>query len=123
MPVTNVTTGQPIADRLVLCDTFWKRGRGLMFRRAIPPDTGYLFIESRESVVGTTITMLFVFFPIGVVWLDRERRVVDVRLARPFRLGIAPRAPARYYLECHPSALERVHVGDTLSWREPGERR
>ncbi len=123
MTVTNATTGQPIFDRLVLCDTFWKRGRGLMFRRAIQPDSAYLFVEPRESTVGATIHMLFVFFSIGVVWLDSQRRVVDLRLARPFQPLVAPRAPAQYFLECHPQALERVSVGDTLRWQAPEEGR
>jgi uncharacterized membrane protein (UPF0127 family) len=119
--ITNLTTGQPIFQRMVLCDTFWKRGRGLMFRRPVDPDTAYLFVESRESIASTTIHMLFVFFPIGVIWLDRHRRVVDLRRARPFRPLIAPRAPAQYFLECHPLALNQVHIGDTLTWADPGD--
>jgi uncharacterized membrane protein (UPF0127 family) len=119
MAITNARTGQPVADRLVVCNTFWKRGRGLMFRRTIPRDTAYLFIEGRESTVGATIHMLFVFFPIGVVWLDGQRRVVDLRVARPFQPVVAPRAPAQYFVECHPEALERVEIGDPLRWQAP----
>jgi len=87
-----------------------------MFRRALPEDEVLLFVERRESVAQTTIHMLFVFFPIAVVWLDGDRRVVDKRLARPFRPYYAPRRPAQYYIEGQPSLLEGVSIGDQLEF-------
>ena len=112
----NLTTGETIARSVVRCDTFWKRGRGLMFRRVLPEDEVYLFVEGRESVAQTTIHMFFVFFPIAVVWLDRDREVVDKALARPFRPFYAPQSPAQFFVEGHPSLLERVHLGDRLEF-------
>jgi uncharacterized membrane protein (UPF0127 family) len=116
MMVTNLDTGETIAWHTVRCDTFWKRGRGLMFRRHLAEDTVYLFIEGRESVAQTAIHMFFVFFPIAVVWLDREKRVVDKKLARPFRPYYAPARPAQYYVEGHPSLLARVRIDDRLTF-------
>ncbi|MGD9048419.1 MAG: DUF192 domain-containing protein [Anaerolineae bacterium] len=112
----NLTTGKTIAQRLVRCDTFWKRGRGLMFRRALADDEVYLFVEGRESVAQTTIHMFFVFFPIAVVWLDRDKVVVDKALARPFRPYYAPQTPAQFFVEGHPSLLERVSTGHRLEF-------
>ncbi len=116
--ITNVTTGETIARNVVRCDTFWKRGRGLMFRsrRAIADGQVFLFVERREGIAQTTIHMFFVFFPIAVVWLDRDRRVVDKVLARPFRPYYAPCRSAQYYIEGHPSLLDRVNVGDQLKF-------
>jgi uncharacterized membrane protein (UPF0127 family) len=114
--VMNLANGETIARRVVRCDTFWKRGRGLMFRRALAEDEVYLFVEGRESVAQAAIHMLFVFFPIAVVWLDRGRCVVDKVLARPFRPYYAPRQPAQYYVEGHPSLLDRVRIGDQLEF-------
>ncbi len=101
------------------CDTFWCRLRGLMFRRQLPhsegmPLEGLLFIEARESKVATSIHMFFVFFPIGVVWLDANRTVVDKVLAKPFRPYYAPQAPAQYFLEGPPDLLDWVEVGERL---------
>lgn len=112
----NLTTGETIARRLVRCDTFWKRGRGLMFRSMPATDEVYLFIEGRESVAQTTIHMFFVFFAIAVIWLDRDKRVVDKALARPFRPYYAPSSPAQYFVEGHTSLLERVSPGDQLAF-------
>jgi uncharacterized membrane protein (UPF0127 family) len=58
--------------------------------------------------------MLFVFFPIGVLWLDKEDLVVDKVVARPFRPFYAPRTPAIGVLECRPDVLDRVQIGDKL---------
>jgi uncharacterized membrane protein (UPF0127 family) len=85
-------------------------------RRAVSGGQVYLFVEGRESVARATIHMLFVFFPIAVVWLDGERRVVDKAMARPFRPYYAPCKPAQYYVEGHPSLLERVRVGDRIEF-------
>ena len=87
-----------------------------MFRPPLREDEAYIFDEGRESRSLTTIHMLFVFFPLAVIWLDAGKRVVDRALARPFYPYYAPSAPARYYLECHPHVLERVHVGDQLEF-------
>jgi len=114
--IVNHSSGQTVARRVVRCDTFWKRGRGLMLRRSLAEDEAYLFVEGRESVAQAAIHMFFVFFPIAVLWLDRDRRVVDKALARPFRPYYAPRRPAQYYVEGHPCLLERVDIGDELDF-------
>ncbi len=81
------------------------------------PDEGLLFVERVASRIGTSIHMLFVFFPIGVVWLATDGTVVDVRVAKPFRPYYAPRAPARYYLEGPPALLHWVRLGERLTIR------
>jgi uncharacterized membrane protein (UPF0127 family) len=87
-----------------------------MFRRGLAEDEAYLFVEVRESVAQTAIHMLFVFFPIAVLWLDRDKMVVDKALARPFRPYYAPRSPAQYFIEGHPAMLERASIGDQLEF-------
>lgn len=114
--LTNLTTGETLARKVNRCDTFWKRGWGLMFRHQPAKEEVYLFVERRESVVSSAITMLFVFFPIAVIWLDRDLRAVDKVLAQPFRPSYAPQRPAKYYIEGHPSLLESVSLGDQLEF-------
>jgi len=118
--LTNVSSGQVLARRLRACDTFLKRGLGLMFRRRLRPDEALLFLEDRESVLGASIHMLFVCFPIAVIWLDASRRVVSTCLARPFRPWYAPAKPARYFVEGHPELLDKVSVGDEIAWNIGG---
>jgi uncharacterized membrane protein (UPF0127 family) len=92
--------------------------RGLMFRRDLPEDEGLLFVYGHESILETSIHMLFMFFSIATVWLDKEGRVVDKVLAKPWRLAYAPHKPAQYFIEARPSLLDRVKIGDRLIFKD-----
>ena len=87
-----------------------------MFRFKLKPAEALLFEEKRESIVGTSIHMLFVFFPIAVVWIREDGAVVDTVLARPFRPYYAPSAPAKYFLEGPLFLLDNVKKGERLSF-------
>jgi undecaprenyl-diphosphatase len=117
--IRNATRNIDIAAEVVYCNSFLRRGLGLMCRRPLKRDQAFIFIEGRESITATAITMLFVFFPIAVIWLNGDKRVVDKALARPWRLIYAPERPACYYIEAHPSALDKVEVGDMLAFPDP----
>ncbi len=114
--VRRLPEGEVLVARARWCDTFLCKLRGLTFRRALPPDEGLILVEAGDSRLGTGIHMLWVFFPIAVIWVDSRGDVVDVRLARPFVPVYLPRRPARYILEGVPALLERVQVGDRLEF-------
>jgi uncharacterized membrane protein (UPF0127 family) len=114
--IKNVTTKQVVAAKVKWCSTFLTRGLGLMFHPPLSEDEAYIFAERWESRSLTTITMFFIFFPLAVIWLDGQKRVVDKVLAKPFYPRYSPSQPARYYIECHPRALEKVRVGDQLEF-------
>lgn len=114
--VRNTVTGAVLLDRARLCQSFWCKLRGLMFRRSLPDGEGLIFVYGRESKMNASIHMLFMAFPIAAVWLDKDRCVVDKALARPWRLAYAPRLPAQYVIEARPGLLERVAVGDHLTF-------
>ncbi len=113
--MTNICTQDGVVlTRVKWCSSFLCRLRGLTFRRRLPAGEGLLLVEDRASVVATAIHMFFVFFPIAAIWLDDSFRVVDAKLALPFRPIYVPRAPARYVLEAAPSLLQDVTIGDQL---------
>ncbi len=110
----NESRDEPLLGRVRWCQSFFCRLRGLTFRRRLGADEGILLVGTRESRMDSAIHMLFVFFPIAVIWLDRTGRVVDTALARPFRLAYVPSGPARDVLEGPPDLLKRVNPGDRL---------
>ncbi len=114
LTVWNETQGTPVLGHVRRCASFLCRLRGLTFRGRLGDDEGLLLVGSRESRADSAIHMFFVFFPIAAIWLDGHGRVVDARLARPFRPYYAPRAPARDILEGPPVLLERIRIGDQL---------
>lgn len=114
----NAATGQVILPKAWWCDSFMCHLKGLMFRASLPFDEGLLFVNGRESITSSSIHMLFMRFNIGVVWLDKSGRVVDARLAKVWRPAYAPRSAAQYYLEANEDILDRVQIGDILSFAE-----
>jgi len=57
------------------------RAMGLMFRPSLDPDRGMLFVFDQPDF--HAIWMKNCKFPIDIVWLDEDRRVVDVAESVP----------------------------------------
>ncbi|MBN1681352.1 MAG: DUF192 domain-containing protein [Anaerolineae bacterium] len=119
--IRHAESGRVVLPRARWCDSFWCHFRGLMLRRHLPDDEGLLFVYGRESIAETSIHMFFVFFSIAAVWLDGDGRVVDAKLARPWRPYYGPSQPARYLVEARPALLEHVTVGDRLTFDDTAE--
>lgn len=117
----NAVTGQVILPKVWWCASFACHLKGLMFRKSLPADEGLLFVNGRESITNSSIHMLFMRFNIGVVWLDKDGRVVDAKLAKVWRPAYAPKSAAQYYLEANPDILERVSIGDVLAFNEAAQ--
>ncbi|HDQ71822.1 MAG TPA: hypothetical protein ENN19_06965 [Chloroflexi bacterium] len=116
--VWNETRDQLLLERVRHCRRYLCRLRGLTFRRSLGQNEGLLLIGQRESRLETAIHMLFVFFPITVVWLDADGWVLDVRLARPCRPIYVPRVPAQDVLEGGVDLIRHVSIGDRLYFGE-----
>ncbi|RPI83049.1 MAG: hypothetical protein EHM41_16890 [Chloroflexi bacterium] len=97
------------------CRSFFCQLRGLTFRRSLPEDEGLLLVQRGDSKIDSSIHMLFVWIPLGVVWINSRNEVVDTRLALPWRPVYVPRQPAKYVLEIHPSRLVEFCKGDRVS--------
>lgn len=86
-----------------------------MFRKSIPADWGLLLVEAKDSIVNTSIHMFFVFFDLGVIWINSAGEVVDLCEAKKWITIKAPKKPARYILEVTPERLAEFKVGDQIS--------
>lgn len=109
-------SGQTLLRSVRWCSSSWCRFRGLQFRRRLRGSEAILLVHQQESVLQSSIHMLFVFFPIAAIWIDSMGRVTSAQLARPWRLFYASGSPAQYVLEGHPDLLGRVQVGDELNF-------
>ena len=96
--------------RADIASSFVARFRGLMLTASLAPGTGLLF--PRTSSVHTH----FMRYPIDVVFLDRERRVVSIRhRLRPWRFASARGAASVLELPAGTCARVGLTVGETLS--------
>ena len=92
----------------------WQRARGYLLRPAPARDEGLLFLYRSPRV--RHVHMLGVKFPLGIVWLGAEGKVLGVALAKPSRLYASP-APVMAFLEIHPARIAEFRLGDIVAWR------
>jgi uncharacterized protein len=96
--------------RAGVASSFSARLRGMMLTASLKPGTGLLF--PRTSSVHTH----FMRYPIDVVFLDRERRVLSIRdTLKPWRFASARGAAAVLELAAGTCARIGLAVGETLS--------
>jgi hypothetical protein len=102
-------SGKVICERCEIPESSLGRARGLLGRGGLEPGGGML-IDRAGSV-----HMFFMRFPIDVVFLDRDRRVVGVRHGlRPWRVAGARGAVAALELPAGAAAAVGIEVGDLL---------
>ena len=114
----NKATGDIVLARVRWCASTWCHFKGLQLVKSLSEDEGLLFVRHSESIAVTSIHMFFMRFDIGVVWLDRNGKVVDKRYAKTWRPAYASKVKAQYYLEANPSILDKVQIGDMLTFDE-----
>ena len=71
----NVTKKRSIVKKVTIWYTLLPKIRGLMLRREIH-DEGFVLAWRSEGIHG--IHMWFVFFPIDILFLDKEKKVVEL---------------------------------------------
>jgi uncharacterized membrane protein (UPF0127 family) len=111
-------SGRTLVEKALWCNTFATKLRGFTFRRSWKAGDGLVLVEKSDNRVNTAIHMLFVFFDLGVLWVNGAGEIVDKAVARPWRLSYVPQAAARYVVEAHPDIVEQVAVGDTITFSE-----
>jgi len=107
----NVTRGSVIAERVTRADGFWARLIGLIGRRSLDAGEGLWLIPCNG------VHTFGMRFPIDVLILDRDRRVLRVLSAlRPWRLCLpAPGGHSAIELPAGTIAASNVRVGDQLT--------
>jgi len=111
----NITRKSKLAECAVMCTSPLQKARGLIFRRRIK-DEAYLFIFEKEAYV--PLHMLFVFFPIDVLYLDGRKKVVEMKECfAPFAF-YQPQKKARYVIELPAGTVKisRTRIGDAISF-------
>jgi uncharacterized membrane protein (UPF0127 family) len=98
--------------------------RGLMFRDALPPNRGMLFFYPKQQA--HPHWMYQVKFPIDIVWMDRERRIVEMSPNTPPCPSKAAhecpsyggQAPSRFVLEAGPGFIAKngLQMGEKLDF-------
>ncbi len=95
--------------------------RGMMFRDSLAPDRGMLFIHGKQDKVG--YWMYNVRIPLDIIWMDSNRRIVEISADTPPCKSAVPDCPsygghypAQYVLELAGGMAAKygLKTGDTL---------
>jgi len=106
--------GEVVCERCEIPKSSFARARGLLGRSGLEPGSGML-IEAAP-----TVHMFFMRFPIDVVFLDRDWKVVRVVHAlKPWRVAGARRAVAALELPAGAAAEAGLVEGDVLVLERP----
>ena len=115
--LSNKRTGKKIIDKVVVAENHWQKMKGLMFEDPNMFDYALVFCLPRESIANASIHMLFVFFPIDIVYLNKSKKVVDLaKNLQPFSLGYVPKKPSKFFVELPAGKSRGIKVGDKLQW-------
>ena len=125
MRILNKTKKNIVCEDTETARNFFTKSLGLMFRKSMPENKGFLMEFSSEGKDIYSIWMLFMRFPIDIIFIDSGKRVTDVvRNAPPVSLNPAtwkvyrPSEPVRWILEMKAGSAERKKIsrGDRLSF-------
>ncbi len=106
--ILNKTTDELINIKITYSDNFFKRFKGLMFKRNI--DFAMLFCNLKDSSVHTHFMML----EIDVYFLDKEKVIFEKATLKPWKFH-KPKKEAKYILETEKNKL-KLKVGDKLEF-------
>ena len=106
--------GNVVIPHLEVADRFWRRLLGYM-GRAVPPAGHALYLTPCRS-----IHTFFMRFPIDVIFLDRNGRIINTLLnLSPWRIALAPTTTTSVIeLSSGCPVVAELRPGDTLILHE-----
>ncbi len=115
MEIYNGTKSNVISDAK-LADSFISRALGLMFKKRLKEGSG-LLIKYNPQLRSSAIHCFFMRFVIDLIFIDDEKRVIDLKTLPPWRV-YTPRGRPLWVLEVNEGVIEEknVETGDVLEF-------
>ncbi len=93
-----------------ICNVGFGTG-GLMFRKKI--DKPIIFVLNKENFL--FIHTFFVRFPIDVLFLDSNKRVIKKKRMMPWRILLGK---AKYIIEGKKGSFEKIRIGEKVEFKK-----
>jgi uncharacterized membrane protein (UPF0127 family) len=110
--LVNKSTGKKIIKERVRKD-FLGQAFGLMLKKK--HDYALIFEFKNERRI--SLTMWFVNFPIDVLWLDKHKRVVEIKKDFKPWANYTPKHHAKYVIELPEGYGYKFKVNDFVDWK------
>ena len=111
----NKTKNKIIVKKTSFCKTILQKAKGLMFSKKLK-DKALIFIFNKEKII--SLHMLFVFYPIDIIFLDKNKKVIEIKQNfKPFTF-YKNRKPAKYIVELPENIIKKTKTknGDKISF-------
>jgi hypothetical protein len=106
--------GKVLVRRSKICKSDWSKAAGLMFSKK-DDELGLIFMFDKEKRI--PLHMLFVFYPIDVLFLDSKKKVVEIKRNFKSFTFYNPKKKCKYFIEVVEGKAKGVKVGDTISFK------
>ncbi|MGB8232683.1 MAG: DUF192 domain-containing protein [Methanobacterium sp.] len=94
--------------KIDLADSFLPRFMGLMLRK--DPEKGLILkLPSSRSRRGSSIHMFFMRFPLDIIFLDEDKKIVDMVSIKPWKT-YTPKAPSKYVIELEEGSISKYKL-------------
>ena len=105
-----ITKGKSIvADNVVVYYSVFTKAIGLMFSKP----KNLLFVFEKEDII--PLHTFFVFYPIDVVYLDKNKKVVEKAHMKPFTY-YKPKNKSKYVVEFGKGLKQNLSIGNKLTF-------
>ena len=114
--IKNKTKDTIIAKTAKSCNNELSKATGLMFSKR-NSDLGLIFPFKKD--ISISIHMLFVFYPIDLIYLDKDKKIIEIKEnIKPWQF-YKPKNKARYLIEVVACRVKesKTKVGDTITYK------
>jgi len=113
MYIKNTTKKTLLAKNAKVCTSVVSKSIGLMFSKE---QKTLIFIFNKEKII--PLHMFFVFYPIDILFLDKNKNVVEIKENfRPFTY-YTPKNKAKYVIELGKNTVKeaKAELGDEIEF-------
>ena len=112
--IKNLTKNIIISKNTKFCNKSLSKAIGLMFSKK--SDKSLIFIFKKEKIV--PLHMLFVFYPIDVLFLNKEKKIVEIKEHFRHFSFYSPKNKARYVIEMPEGSIGKfnLEISDRLGF-------
>ena len=109
----NKTKKTILSKKPKLCKTILSKTIGLMFHTK--PKT-LIFAWKKEKII--SLHMFFVFFPIDLLYLNKNKEIIEIKTSlKPFSI-YNPKYPAKYLIESPSKTITKIKLKDKLEFKK-----
>jgi uncharacterized protein len=113
--IKNITSGNVLVKNKVFCRSVFQKAKGLMFSNLIY-DVGYIFVFDAARRID--LHMFFVFFIIDVIFLDDNKKVIELKENfLPFTFYYS-KNKAKYFIELPKGTIvnKKIKINDVIEF-------